>query len=116
MNNLLEALRTTVLGMGTVFATLYILSLILDLMRFIFNPNKVKKNPNKSTDNKVAETAPAKETTETNDSELVAVITAALSSYLGKPSSQIKIGSIRQLYKNTPVWGMAARLEKSRLN
>ncbi len=115
----IESLKTTVLGMGIVFITLYVLSLILDIMKLIFYPKAkdTKKNElqDKSVENIVTEETLTGDI-KTDNSELIAVITAALSCYLDKPFSQIKIGSIRQLHKNTPAWGMAARLEKTRLS
>ena len=93
--------------MGLVLGTLYILSLILDLMRVIFTPRTtVKKNEEATIDEATQEQT----TDEQNDTQLIAVITAALSEYMGKPISAIKIGAIRQIHTKTPVWGVASRL------
>jgi len=122
---LIESLKTTLLGMGIVIGTLYILSLILDLMRYIFYrpQQEVKKNEISNEINVVSNTIEDDQPNmmsdsieiddQENDLELVAVISAALSSYLKVPVSQIKIGSIRQIHKTTPAWGMAARYEIS---
>jgi sodium pump decarboxylase gamma subunit len=116
----IESLRTTVLGMGIVLITLYLLSLILDFMKLIFYPQakQIKKNElqEKLVEDTIAEQTLIGGTIDTDNNELIAVITAALSCYLDKPFSQIKIGTIRQLHKKTPAWGMAARLEKTRLS
>lgn len=114
---LIEALKTTLLGMGIVMVTLYVLSLILDLMRYFFyRPiSEVKKNEltnqfSSDIDNTKNDINDSQE----NDLELVAVITAALSSYLSVPTQKIKISSIRQIHKTTPVWGMASRYDVSK--
>lgn len=123
MNNiahdLIESLKTGLLGMGIVMIALYLLSLVLDLMRYIFYPQarQVKKN-------EVMSITPAKLEQETENQniqdssgdqddsfELVTVITAALSEYMQKPITHIRIGSIRQIHKTTPEWGRAARYE-----
>ena len=90
-----ESLRTSIFGMGLVLTTLYVLSLILDIMRVVFTPRTtVKKN----------------EAVTKDDTELIAVITTALSEYMRTPITNIKIGSIRQIHTKTPIWGMASRM------
>jgi len=103
--------------MGIVMAALYFLSLILDVMRYIFYPQArhAKKNevigitPAKSEQEAVPENQDSSDSRD-ND-ELVAVIGAALSAYMGKPITSFRIGSIRRIHKTTPQWGMAARYE-----
>ena len=120
MNGVLsEALRTTALGMGIVLVTLYVLSLILDIMKLIFNPQqkaKKKQEPIQQAEKVTTKDTITQKAVQDDDIELVAVITAALSQYLDKPNSEVKIGAIRQLHKKTPAWGMPARLEKTRLS
>lgn len=101
-----ESLKTAMFGMGLVLGTLFILSLILDLMRVIFTPKTVKKN--EAVDEPIAK----EEQTvgEPDDTELIAVITAALSDYMEKPISAIKINAIHQIHKKPPLWGVASRL------
>lgn len=102
-----ESLKTAMFGMGLVLGTLFILSLILDLMRVIFTPRTtVKKNEEITID----ETKEEQTADEQNDTELIAVITAAISEYMGKPISAIKVGAIRQIHTKTPLWGIESRL------
>jgi sodium pump decarboxylase gamma subunit len=113
--DLIESLKTGLLGMGIVMAALYFLSLILDLMRIIFYPGakQLKKNepvPQETTGSPQPQ-KPAETTEKQDDGELVAVIAAALSQYMNVPATNIKIGSIRQIHRTTPVWGMAARMQ-----
>lgn len=112
---LLEALRTTVLGMGIVFITLYVLSLILELMKVVFHQDKKESTKVQKSSNIIIEDETKKEAeievSESNNEELIAVISAALSAYLDRPISQIKIGTIKTIHKQTPVWGMASRLK-----
>jgi sodium pump decarboxylase gamma subunit len=114
--DLIESLKTGLLGMGIVIAALYFLSLILDLMRLIFYPGEKqpKKNepaPQETTGSRQPQQEPAETTEKQDEGELVAVIAAALSQYMNVPVTNIKIGSIRQIHRTTPVWGMAARMQ-----
>lgn len=103
-----ESIKTAIFGMGLVLSTLFVLSLVLDLMRVIFTKNNtVKKNEVISTD-KIIENDEKPETKD--DTELIAVITAALSQYLEIPISAIKVGTIRQIHTKTPAWGLTSRI------
>lgn len=73
-----ESLKTSLFGMGLVIGTLYLLSLILDLMRVIFTPTR-KSNTAVTKDQSIEQT----QTTDTEgDPQLIAVITAALAHHL----------------------------------
>lgn len=103
-----ESISTTVFGMGLVLVTLYVLSLILDLMRVIFAPKtKVEKKEVLTEKEEIIET---NTTDEEDDTQLVAVISAALAHYLQSPVSSIKIGSIRKIHEKTPLWGLESRI------
>lgn len=109
---LIMALRTTVMGMGIVIITLYVLSLILDLMKYVFHPEKKDTTQKKHTQTPKNIQPKKKESKNTNNNEeIVAVISAALSAYLQKPISQIKIGTIRKIHTKTPIWGMVSRFK-----
>ena len=75
-----KAFEVTLLGLGMVFAVLAILWLALSVFKFVFAKNTKK---NKKTD--TAAPAPAAEpeptVAQTDDGELVAVITAAIAAY-----------------------------------
>lgn len=106
-----EAIETTIFGMGLVLVTLYILSLILDLMRVIFAPSsKVKKNDIADNEDLPSEKSNTMATDSEDDTQLVAVISAALAHYLQSPVSSIKIGSIRKIHEKTPIWGLESRI------
>jgi len=101
--DLIESLKTGILGMGIVMGTLYILSLILDLMKLIFYPQAKQQKKN--------ELETTKQQTPQHDTQLIAIITAAISQHIQKPTTQIKINSIKQIHKTTPIWAMAARIQ-----
>jgi hypothetical protein len=138
---LAESLKTGLLGMGITLISLYVLSIILDLMKVIFykktaskgiigradgptviflkkekEENKVGKNEQKVANNfdirekAVLEEKEEPEAVEEGEEQLVAVITAALAAYLGKPQDMIKIGFIRRIHERTPAWGIESRL------
>ncbi|KXG76532.1 hypothetical protein AN618_15630 [Fervidicola ferrireducens] len=119
-NALAESLKTGLLGMGITLISLYILSLLLDLMKVIFykkekEENKVGKNEQEVANNfdirekAVLEEKEESEAVEEGEEQLVAVITAALAAYLGKSADQIKIGFIRRIHERTSAWGMESR-------
>ena len=103
-----EALVNTALGMGTVFLVLILISFIIYLMRFIpdlLDRSSGKKEaapapkPAPSPVPKPAPAAPAK----TDDTQLVAVITAAISAAMEQegtpvPADGLVIRSIKKRY------------------
>ncbi len=103
-----ESLKTSVFGMCLVLGTLYILSLILELMRLVFeSKTNVKKNETSLKD-QTSEQIQTVDTTD--DTELIVVITAAIAEYLQTPVSTFKIGTIRQIHEKTPIWGIESRI------
>jgi len=107
-----ESLKTTIFGMGLVLGTLFILSLILDLMRIIFQPRlNVNKNDAVVADDTMVQIQTENKTADSeDDTRLIAVITAALAQYLQTPISTIKVGTIRKIHEKTPIWGMESRI------
>ena len=79
----------TLMGIGTVFVMLVLLSLLISLFRFIPNPEAKK----------AAAVAPAVQTAEENladDGELVAVIAAAIAAAEGTTTDGFVVRSIRK--------------------
>ncbi|HQA60500.1 MAG: OadG family protein [Tepidanaerobacteraceae bacterium] len=107
-----ESIRTTIFGMGLVLLTLFVLSLILDLMRIIFAPRvNIKKNEAIEAGDTAAKIQTENITSDSkDDTQLIAVITAALAAYLDTPISSIKVGTIRKIHEKTPIWGMESRI------
>lgn len=98
---MLKAALNTLIGMGTVFVMLIMISLIISLFSFIPKIQAVfsKKEEAKSTgiDNVVTQIA-AQEETETDDTELVAVIAAAIAASEGAASTDgFVVRSIRKV-------------------
>lgn len=116
-NVLLESLKAAVIGMGIVMLSLYFLSLILDVMRYVFyKPENTQK---KTIDEPSLKSPLVLHEEEINPAsqenlEEIAAITAAIAAYLGKPLESVKIGAIRRIYEKTPVWGIAARTNPKR--
>ncbi|MGI6424730.1 MAG: OadG family protein [Tepidanaerobacteraceae bacterium] len=106
-----ESIRTTIFGIGLVLGTLFVLSLILDLMRVIFVPTSDEKKNNLIVGNDQSiEKTRTNVTDNEDDTQLIAVISAALAQYLQSPISSIKIGSIRKIHEKTPIWGIESRI------
>ena len=106
-----NAILVAVLGLATVFAVLIIIMIALMIMTKIFAPtNTVKKEekPKITTPPPADKQEPVKNS---DDSELVAVIAAAIASYLDKPVSSLKIKSYRRLGEAKSSWGSISRKE-----
>jgi len=95
----------TLFSMGIVFATLLLISFVLDLFKVIFTEKK------KETVAAPAPAAAAPESVDEDDDELVAVITAALAAHIGKSADQLIVRSIVQTGSQQPAWAQAGRME-----
>ena len=108
MDALMVGLQVTVIGLLIVFAVLIILMFVLKMMKFIFAP-KAEKVP-KVQKPKVVEqkpTAEVVEVNETDDEELIAVITAAIAASLNTSTYNLKIKSFRRVGSVAPAWNKA---------
>jgi sodium pump decarboxylase gamma subunit len=96
----LDALGTTFVAMTIVFALLILLMYIIKLQSFIlsFTGKKVEINKIDIVNKEEEE----EEEQPQDDLEIVAVITAAISSYLDIPQSNLNIKSIKRVNSN---WG-----------
>lgn len=94
-----KALLNTVMGMGTVFVVLVFISWIIGMFKYLNKPVKeeVKKEPAPVVDNVVAQIEETEELSD--DSELVAVITAAIAAYegtVGASNTGFRVRSIKR--------------------
>ena len=83
--------QMTLLGMGMVFAVLAILWVILALFKVIFAGPSPKAKKQKKTEpviEKPAEAPVAAPVAQTNDAELVAIITAAVAAYMAEEGTE----------------------------
>ena len=97
----------TLMGIGTVFVMLILLSLLISLFRFIPNPEAKKaaeaKAAKKVKEAEAAAAAPAVQAAEENladDGELVAVIAAAIAAAEGTTTDGFVVRSIRKVKRN----------------
>lgn len=102
--------ETTVIGLGIVFGVLIILMIVLVLMKVIFykDPNKQKKAAPAP-----VEAVPAAEVkaAETDEDELIAVLTAAIASSLNTSTYNLRIKSYRRTDNKAPAWNKAGLTE-----
>jgi len=95
-----KAGMNTVMGMGTVFLVLILISIIIYFLGFIGkagNKNKAAKMPEKAPEKERAVEAAAAEPEDlTDDFELVAVIAAAIAASEGVPADSLVVRSIRR--------------------
>lgn len=101
-----NAALNTLLGMGTVFIVLILISLIISCFAFIpkiqemFSKKEKKSETEKSVDNTIAQIIEAEEA---DDTELIAVISAAIAAYEaanGGSSDGVVIRSVRKVNRN----------------
>lgn len=111
LENLLNGLRLTVIAMGIVFVSLWLLSLVMSAMRPIFyrEPKPKQATP-------AAARGEARVETPVNQHDglspqLVAVIATAVAAYLGQTPDNLNIISIRQAPTAMTQWSMTARRE-----
>ena len=103
-----KAALNTLIGMGTVFVMLVVLSLLISLFRFIPNPEakkaaeaKAAKAAKEAEAAAIAQTAPAQaEENLADDGELVAVIAAAIAAAEGTTTDGFVVRSIRKVKRN----------------
>ena len=78
MNVFEQALLNTLMGMGTVFAVLIFISLLISLFVYIPSIERALKNRSSKKEKKAAQEEVVEEEELVDDGELVAVITAAI--------------------------------------
>jgi len=98
--NTKEGLLHTLLGMLIIFVALAILWGVIELFRFVFERVTSSKkravppsDPAEQPQTAAAETAEP----EQDDSELIAVITAAVAAYLDKPQGSFRVVSFKRM-------------------
>lgn len=110
MDNITQGAVVAIIGVCTVFTVLAILWGVLELMRIVFSPKGKKTEPAKKVPAPapapVAAPAPAAE----DDSELIAVLTAAIAASLNQSTYNLKIKSYRRV-DSAPIWNRTARLD-----
>ena len=90
-------LKTTLLGMGVVFAVLIILMIVLSLFKVIFyKPAGTEKKEAPKSAPAPTPVSPAPAPAPSDDAELVAVITAAIASMIDKPTTSFRVVSFRR--------------------
>ena len=93
-----------VFSMIVVFVVLLIISYMIDIMHFVITakkPKKTKENLVVSNDNKNI----------MDDTILTATIAAAIASYMGTSSKNIRIKSIRRVEQNKSNWAIKSILK-----
>lgn len=103
--------ETTVIGLSIVFAVLVILMIVLMLFKAIFykDPSKKKAAPAETA---ASVTVPAADTEKDMDeTELIAVLTAAVAASLNTSTYNLRIKSYRRTDNKMPAWNKAGVTE-----
>lgn len=96
-----------VIGLCTVFLVLLILWGVLELMHVCFTIGQ--KSDSKPAAPAQAPTPVAPVVKDEDDSELIAVLTAAVAASLNQSTCNLKIKSYRRVDSTAPVWNRTAR-------
>lgn len=105
-----EGLMTTFVGLVIVFAVLIILMLVMMLMKVVFyNPTQRKKSKAEAAavDKPDNDLASATVEASADDTELIAVLAAAVAACLDKPASKFNIKSYKRVGSNATAWNKA---------
>ena len=100
---LFQGLQVTGVGLIIVFSVLIVLMLVMIAMKAIFY--KPEKNEEKAL--KTPEANPPVNVNKSDDEELIAVITAAISAYAEKNASSLKVKSFKRINNNISAWKKA---------
>lgn len=105
-------------GMVVVFIVLTLIILCIKLYSGIINGSGKKKNAKDTTVNdsnpESQESQPVSEisSTVTDDTELIAVITAAIMACMQGSGTGLRVRSIRRIGHTTPIWNVTGRNEQ----
>ena len=102
MNVFEQALLNTLMGMGTVFAVLIFISFLISLFKYIPAIQNVfgKKKDEQKEETKAAVSETVEEVDETDDLELIAVISAAISAAEETTTDGFVVRSIKRRPSN----------------
>ncbi len=94
-----QAFFISVFAMIVVFLVLLIISYLIDITAFFINGSKKKKVVNVKSENEVINTG-----VKASSDDLVAIIAAAVATYLGTTVDNIRISKIRRVPQNDTPW------------
>lgn len=114
MSKLMYGLQVTVIGMGIVFIILFLLSLFMDIMRALFYREQSKPAAEQGAVTRPSASHKTKAALDQDQTQLIAVITAAVAQTLGE-GSRFKVTKVRRLHTSRPIWSLAARNTQSTL-
>lgn len=109
---MLKNLEVTILGFSIVMLVMAAITLILMLLPYILGTKKRETKKNKDKDEKNhQEHIEINNISKTNDNtELIAVITAALNAYTRHENKNIRVVSFKRIGDNSPSWNMSSRI------
>ncbi|MCI5604227.1 MAG: OadG family protein [Clostridia bacterium] len=100
---------TTLVGLSIVFGVLVLLMIVLMLFKLIFY--KKPKTQTAPAPAAAAKPAAAEKVEEVDETELIAVLTAAVAASLNTSTYNLKIKSYRRIDNNMPAWNKAGVTE-----
>lgn len=104
-----EALKITVFSMLLVFLILLIISYMIDLMKYVLDKKSNKKETEKAEVSIEQVIDAVEEIEEDDDTELVAVIMAAIEAYTGTSSKGLVVKNIKKVSTNDSLWAVAGK-------
>lgn len=104
----------TVVGLSIVFSVLVVLMLVLILFKVIFYKDPKKAQPAEHSVKVQTQTQPTPVTAQTeDDTELIAVLTAAVAASLNTSTYNLRIKSYRRVDTKTNAWNRAGIRENT---
>lgn len=107
-----DSLIVTVFSMVIVFISLLIISFIIDALKAVSTKNDKEVNVEKSINTELEKEEVLNISEDEDESEIVAVIAAAIAASTGIDVSDLKINSIKRIPQMGPVWSKVGRQEQ----
>ncbi len=108
-----EALLVTLFSMGVVFLSLLAISFLIDLVRVALSGSEKKSTPVQQPQAPVVAPAPVVQVQE-DDTELVAVITAAIAAMTGTNANGLVVKNIKRISDSDTAWSKTGKIELMR--
>lgn len=111
-------MEVTLIGMVTVFATLFVLSFLMGKLTKLFDSQTLLKEVEKREEQKTLNSACSSnwnlatvaELPEDSKDDVLPVLTAAIAAYLGDSADEVRVVSVKQTPRSVAPWGLAGRM------
>ncbi len=109
-----EAALVTIFSMAVVFFSLLAISYLIDLIRVMLGNSEKKKTPVQTAQAPVAAAPAPVAPTQEDDTELIAVITAAIAAMTGAKANGLVVKNIKRISDSDTAWSKTGKIELMR--